>query len=103
MEDKGDLINILRKIFEANPGKSTIQVKHNCSDCGREIIISITSTAGGFGLQSGALFKCSPDAYLAKCPECYKNNPKIEDGRRTKKGQRSAVGDQKSENADSLI
>ena len=71
------MIEILRKMFEANPGESTIQVKHKCSDCGREIIISITSTAGGFGLQSGSLFKCSPDTYLAKCPDCYKLNPKI--------------------------
>ena len=78
------MIKILRKMFEADPGKSTIQVKHNCSDCGREILISITSTAGGFGLDGGFLFKESVDAYLAQCPECYKNNPKIDDGRRTK-------------------
>ena len=77
------MIKILKEMFEANPGKSTIQVKGKCSDCGREITISITSTAGGFGLQGGALYKCAPDAYSAKCWECYKTNPKIEDGRRT--------------------
>ncbi|RZB33525.1 MAG: hypothetical protein SRB2_03954 [Desulfobacteraceae bacterium Eth-SRB2] len=81
------MIKILRKMFEANPGKTTIELKDKCSECGEEIIISITSTAGGFGLKGGSLFKCSPDAYLAQCPECYKNNPKIDDGRRTKKGQ----------------
>ena len=99
----GDLIEILRKMFEANPGKSSIQIKDKCSECGCDVIIDITPTLAGFGLQSGALFKCSPDAYLAQCPECYKINPKIDDGRRTKKGQWSAVGDQKSENTDSLI
>jgi len=77
------MINILRKIFEANPGKSTIEVKDKCSDCGCEIIVDITSTAGGFGLQGGALFKCSPDTYLAKCEDCCNLNAKIEDGRRT--------------------
>ena len=50
------MIEILRKMFEANSGKSTIQIKGKCSDCGREIIISITSTAGGFGLQGGSFF-----------------------------------------------
>ena len=75
------MINILRKIFEANPGKSTIEVKDKCSDCGRKIIVSITSTAGGFGLQGGALFKCSPDTYLAKCPDCCNVNAKIDDVR----------------------
>jgi len=77
------MIEILRKIFEANHGKSTIELKEKCSDCGSEITISITSTAGGFGLQGGSLYKCSADGYSATCPECYKNNPKIEDGRRT--------------------
>ena len=71
------MIEILRKIFEANPEKSTIVIKGKCSDCGCEVIVNITSTAGGFGLQGGALFKCSADGYLVKCPDCYQVNPKI--------------------------
>ncbi len=97
------MIEILRKMFKANPGTSNIQVKDKCSKCGCDVIIDITATSAGFGLQGGSLVKCSPDTYLAQCPECYKNNPKIEDGRRTKKGQWSEVGYQKSENVDSLI
>jgi len=96
------MIKVLKKMFEANSGKSTIQIKGKCSDCGREIIISITSTAGGFGLQGGTLYKCSPNVYLAKFTECYKTNPKIDEGRRTKKGQKSEVRDQRSENADKI-
>jgi len=68
------MIEILRKIFEANPEKSTIVLKGKCSDCGCEVIVNITSTAGGFGLQGGALFKSSPDEHLVKCPDCYKVN-----------------------------
>jgi hypothetical protein len=68
-------------MFEANPGKSTIQVKGKCSDCGREITISITPTSEGFGLQGGALYKCSPDAYYAKCLECCNVNAKTDDAR----------------------
>ena len=65
------MIEILRKIFEANPGKSTIVLKGKCSDCGCETIVEITSTSGGYGLQGGALFKCSSDEYLVKCHNCY--------------------------------
>jgi hypothetical protein len=66
------MIEILRKIFEPNPGKSTIVLKGKCSDCGCKTIIEITRTSGGFGLQGGSLYKCSPDDYFAKCPECNK-------------------------------
>jgi hypothetical protein len=73
------MIEILRKIFEANPEKSTVVLKGNCSDCGCETIIEITTPSSrGFGLKGGALFKCSPDKYLAKCPACYRANPKID-------------------------
>ena len=70
------MIEILKKMFETNPEKSTIVLKEKCSDCGRETIIEITPTSGGYGLQGGTLFKCSPDGYLAKCPDCDKANGK---------------------------
>ena len=73
------MIEILRKIFEANPGKSTIVLNSTCSDCGYDVIIHITSTSGGFGLQGGALFEQPPDGYFAMCSNCYKVNPKIKD------------------------
>ena len=73
------MIEILRKIFEANPGKSTIVLKGKCSDCGCETIVNIISASGGFGLQGGALFKYSSDEYLVKCHDCYKVNPMIDE------------------------
>jgi hypothetical protein len=73
------MIDILRKIFEANLEKSTIVLNGKCSDCGCDVIIEITPASGGFGLLGGFLFKCSPDDYLAKCPDCYQVNPKIGD------------------------
>jgi hypothetical protein len=62
----------LRKMFEANPEKSTNVLNGKCSDCGCKTIIEITPTSERFGLQGVALFKCSPDDYFAKCPECFK-------------------------------
>ena len=64
------MINILRKLFEANPRRSSIQIKEKCSECGCETIIKITPTSGGFGLQGGFLFKSSADDYFAKCFDC---------------------------------
>jgi len=73
------MIEILRKLFEANTEKATSVLNVKCSDCGCETIIEITPTSGGFGLQGGVLFKCSPDDYLVKCHDCYKVHPKIDD------------------------
>ena len=71
------MIKILRKMFDVNPEKSTIVLNGKCSDCGCETIIEITPTSEGFGLQGGALFKCSLEEYLVKCVACCQINPKI--------------------------
>ena len=65
------MVEILRKMFEANPKKSKIVLKEKCSDCGCDTIIEITPTSVGFGLMGGALFKSSTDKYTAKCIACY--------------------------------
>jgi hypothetical protein len=67
------MVEILNELFNNNPEKSKIEVNDTCSDCKREVIIEITPTAGGFGLQGGALFKSSDSGYYAKCPDCYKS------------------------------
>jgi hypothetical protein len=72
------MIEMLRKTFSANPEKSVIVLTAKCSDCGCDVIIEITPTSGGFGLQGGALLKCSSDGYSIKCPNCYKVNRMIE-------------------------
>jgi hypothetical protein len=74
------MIEILRKLFEANPEKSTIVLNGKCSDCGCETIIEITPTSEGFGLQGGALFKYSSEDYLVKCHDCCQTNPIISIG-----------------------
>jgi hypothetical protein len=64
------MIEILKKMFEANPEKSTIALKCKCSDCGCETNIEITPASTGFGLQGGFLFKSPSGGYFAKCPDC---------------------------------
>ena len=83
------MIKILNRMCEANPEKSTIVLTDRCFDCGREVIIDITPSSGGFGLNGGTLFECSDDEYCAKCPGCYKvnQNEKILE-RRKQKGSR---------------
>jgi hypothetical protein len=70
------MIDILRKMFEAQPEKSKIILMDKCSDCGRKTKIEITPTSGGFGLQGGILLKCTPGGYLVKCSACCKASPK---------------------------
>lgn len=68
------MVEILQELFNGNPEKSKIVITDRCSDCKSEVIIKITPTAGGFGLQGGALFKRSAIGYYAKCPVCYRVN-----------------------------
>ena len=70
------MIEILRKMFKANPEESCIVLKDKCSDCGCNTIIEITPTSRGYGLQGGVLFKSSTDNYIAKCPDCYEKTSK---------------------------
>jgi hypothetical protein len=82
------MIEILRKMFKANPEKSTIVLKEKCSDCSCDTIIEVTPTSVGFGMQGGVLFKSSTDKYTAKCPACYEKNFKMHDNQKSeKKGQ----------------
>ena len=71
------MIEILKKMFEANPNKSKIVLKEKCSDCGCNTTIEITPTSAGFGMMGGVLFKSSSDNYTAKCPACYKAHFKM--------------------------
>lgn len=73
------LLKKIRELFKANPEKKTITIKSRCSDCKCEVIIKITPSPGGYGLQGGALFECSPDGYFAKCSDCYKTRPEIDE------------------------
>jgi hypothetical protein len=68
---------LLRTIFEAFPEKSTIIFKGKRSDCGGVVIIDIIPTSAGFGLLGGVFVECSADKSVAKCPDCYKVNPKM--------------------------
>jgi len=71
------MIEILRKMFDTNPEESNIVLKEKCSICGSDVLIEITSTSEGFGLQGGALFKSSTDVYFTKCPGCYTSNTNV--------------------------
>ena len=68
------MLEVLKKMFEAKPERSTIVLKEKCSACGCEVLIDITPTSGGYGLQGGALFECSTDDYCVKCAACFKAN-----------------------------
>ena len=70
------MLEILKKMFEVTPERSTIVLKEKCSVCECEVKINITPTSGGYGLNGGALFESSTDEYSAICASCYKANQK---------------------------
>ena len=78
------MIDVLRKIFEANPEKSTITINGKCSNCERKVIIEIRRTSGGYGLLGGIFVKCSPENYSIICPECYRFNSNMKPPYRSK-------------------
>jgi hypothetical protein len=78
------MIEILKRMFEANPEKSTITINDKCSNCGCETILEITPTSGGFGIQGGVLYKSSNDNFIVTCPACIGATPKIHDNSRLK-------------------
>jgi len=77
------VIEILRRMFKANPEKSTIILKEKCSDCEQEISIEITPTSGGFGIMGGALYKSLYGKFIVKCSSCIGANPKTYDNRKS--------------------
>jgi hypothetical protein len=68
---------LLKTIFEAFPETSTITINGKCSDCEVAVTIDIIPTSEGFGLLGGAFVECSTDKYAAKCPGCFKVDPKM--------------------------
>jgi len=70
------MLEILKKMFEVTPERSTIVLKEKCSACECEVQIDITPTSGGYGLNGGALFESSTDEYSSICAACYKANQK---------------------------
>lgn len=74
----GSILKVFNELFEANPDISAIVLNDKCSDCGRDTIIEITLTSGGYRLQDGALFNSSNGNYIAKCLPCYEKHFKIE-------------------------
>ena len=63
-------IEALKKIFGNRPANSTITFVCKCSGCGNDVLIDITRTSGGFGLNGGFLFEYAPDKYFIKCRNC---------------------------------
>jgi len=66
-----EFIQILRKMFEENPGKPTFELKEKCSDCEGQVVLAITRTSGGYGINGAALLKGKNERFLVKCTDCY--------------------------------
>ncbi len=72
---------VLKKIFDAHPGKSTMALNGRCSDCGRKVAVVVEATSEGYGLMGGVLEKASSENYAITCIDCYKSKPNIAERR----------------------
>lgn len=70
-------LETLKKIFEDRPLNSIITLSCKCSDCGNDLLIDITHTAGGFGFNGGLLIEYGPGKYFVKCHNCYNLDKRI--------------------------
>jgi hypothetical protein len=70
-------LNTLEDLFSDIPGKQRITFEGQCSDCGCDVVIKITPTSSGFGLQGGSLYEHTPSIYLTKCADCFQVNPTL--------------------------
>jgi hypothetical protein len=68
---------LLKKIFEAHPGKSTMTINGKCADCGCSVTVVVESTSGGYGLLGGILDKTSFENFSITCLDCYKSHHNI--------------------------
>ena len=66
-------IEALEKLFEKRPADSTITVVCKCSGCGKDVLIDITHTSRGFGLNGGFSFEVAPDKYFIECRNCHRS------------------------------
>jgi len=69
-------IQALKKIFEDRPSKSTVTISYKCSVCGKDVLIDITNTSGGFGCNGGLLHEYAFGKYLVTCRNCYDSDKK---------------------------
>ena len=70
-------LGALKKMFENRPSKSTTTLNCKCSACGEDMLIEITHTSGGYGLNGGFLVEDASDKYLVRCRDCYHLDNKI--------------------------
>ena len=68
---------ILKKIFEAHPEKSTMTINGKCADCGCSVTVIVELTSEGYGLLGGILNKTSSENFSITCLDCYKSHHNI--------------------------
>jgi hypothetical protein len=69
-------IESLIRIFEKNYNSSHCSYGGKCHNCGCNVEVEITKTAGGYGLQGGVIFETYPEHLVILCGECYKKSGK---------------------------
>ena len=67
-------IESLDRMFEQNNDANHSKYGGRCHNCGCDVEVEITKTAGGYGLQGGVLFEAVQHNFLILCADCYEKS-----------------------------
>lgn len=68
-------IESLTALFEAHPGKTTLNIQGKCFACKRDLNVEICPTKDGFGINGGMLLDKEPQDYVVSCVDCIHSAP----------------------------
>lgn len=70
-------IETLTALFEAHPGKTTLNIQGKCIACKCDLIVEICTTTDGFGFNGGMLLDNDRQSYVVSCVKCTPAAPAI--------------------------
>jgi hypothetical protein len=68
-------VDNLTALFEANPGKTTLNIQGKCIACRRNLTVEICTTMDGFGFNGGMLLDKDQQDYVVSCVDCIHAAP----------------------------
>jgi len=61
-----------RQLYRDHGQKTPMFINSKCVQCGAGVELEVHWTAGGFGMNGGALYADTDGQLFAKCPRCHK-------------------------------
>jgi hypothetical protein len=69
-------VESLNGMFEQDDNTNLCTYGGKCHNCGSDVEVVITRTAGGYGLHRGVLYEPNPENFVVLCSDCYEKSGK---------------------------